>query len=163
MTHAGSTHQRGHCGLAVAVAFLLALTGCSSLASSLLTETDQTVLHASLSDERAWVRERAAIRLGDLGSRDSIGPLAVTASSDSDRWVRVRAAEALGRSGSPRAVPALTRALKDAEPDVQVAALSALAALDARSAAADIAALKESESLLVRGAAAAAHRELTQR
>ena len=161
MARSGSTHQHGRCGLAVAV--LLAITGCSSLASSLLTETDLAALHQKLSDERAWVRERAAIRLGDLGSRDSIGPLAAVALGDPDPLVRVRAVEALGRSGSPGAVPTLTKALTDAEPDVQVSALSALAALDARGAAADVAALMASESLLVRGAAAATHRELTQR
>lgn len=105
--------------------------------------------------ERHWWRngqpdltspgEQAAAALASIGSR-AFQP--VLAAITSDAWIaRRNAAWTLGAIDDPRAVPALSNALKDREPQVRRESAWALGAIDSREAVpALIAALKDSDA-----------------
>ncbi|MCG2676889.1 HEAT repeat domain-containing protein, partial [bacterium] len=68
----------------------------------------------------------AAIALGESGDRRAIEPLVNTLSEDGDKRVRRAAAWALGKIGNKKALPALKKALKDENKNVQEAAQKAI-------------------------------------
>ncbi len=128
-----------------------------------------------LRDEDWWVRERVMDALTDMAgetllghlvgflqdpsdsirrfgvdallrqrSPASLGPLLRTAASDPDWWVRERAIEAVAAIRDPRAVPHLADIMRR-NPQLQVACLTALSAIGGSGAAADVAALLQSD------------------
>ncbi len=78
-----------------------------------------------LESRRPKKRERAAVRLGDLGDPAAVAPLVGALSSDRDECVRVASAAALGQLRNARAVDSLITALKD--PDSMVGEAAAIA------------------------------------
>ncbi len=97
-----------------------------------------SALCSALSDSSYRVRETAASVLGRFRGPEtkSAAPYLVKALGDADPMVRLRAAESLGAIHSPEneirtiAVPALTKALKDGNVDVRIAAGFALTLMD---------------------------------
>jgi HEAT repeat protein len=159
------------CGLAMLGAVLLAACaatgGCSSAdrASTLAVinaQSDPLEIIPLLADKRAWVREHAALRLGVLGSEEAAPVLAAVLRGDGSPWVRVRAAEALGRIGMADSVRPLADALGDEDPNVQCAAMQALALIGDDSVLARVVGMTKSPNPLVRGCAEAVIRTLEE-
>jgi len=147
----------------LAVVFsLLGASGCALRAKDILKETDSEDLCGWLEDDRSWVREYAAFRLGQLKCVRATHDLCSLLKDDKP-WVRVRAAEALGRIGDPDAFGPLTAALlRNDTKSVQCAILSALAAIGRRDPEVMDAIRNKCRSrhLIVRGAARAALNKL---
>jgi HEAT repeat protein len=137
---------------------LLVCAGCSNLAERselgrIMREDDVARLVKDLRAERAWVREYAALRLGQLETPQAIPELEERLRSDPDPWVRARAAAALGALRSPEAIPALSAARTDESVDVRLAIADALGDIGGLEAEDVLFALDGDGDLLVRGAA----------
>jgi HEAT repeat protein len=149
---------------ALAICVLLA-AGCSLLPEQstlgrIMRDDDVTRLRGDLSADRAWVREHAAVRLGQLGAADALPDLEERLGSDPDAWVRARSAEAFGAIAVPGTAGPLVAALDDESIDVRLAAVGALARIGGREASDALTALRDAPDLLVRGAASDALRRL---
>ena len=72
------------------------------------------------------VRQLAVVNLGKLGDVNYLRPLQSLACGDPNTMVRREAASAIGRMRSRRAIPALVRITKDADPKVAMQALRGL-------------------------------------
>lgn len=71
-------------------------------------------LDAYLADERSWVREEAALVLGEhVASHRRASLERVLANREERPWVRAAAADALGRIADPASLPALEGALAE--------------------------------------------------
>ena len=115
-----------------------------------LTEIGKAVaaLGATLRDDHAEVRDRAAWALGELEEPAAV-PALVRALGDSDAAVREKAAWALGEIEEPSAVPALTAALKDGDLKLRRMAAWALGEIEDASAIPGlVAALKDNDTQL---------------
>lgn len=77
------------------------------------------LLIQGLLDEHSWVREEAAMQLGNIADEYSVQPL-ITALNDEVSSVRGKAAFALGRIGDTRASPHLKRIFSDSTEDSAV-------------------------------------------
>jgi twitching motility protein PilT len=97
-----------------------------------------------LLDPSASLRRFAVDALLRLKAPESLGALVRTAASDADWWVRERAVAAIAAVKDQRAVPHLVDLMLK-NPDLRVACVDALAAMDAKSASAHVAALLPSE------------------
>src|SRR5262249_15517166 len=108
--------MRASCLLAAWLAVGLALTGCGE------RERTLELLNSRQAPERAGALKR-------LAQRPAPGalPLFSQAARDPSALVRAEAATALGRSGDPRVVDLLTELANDADDEVQVRAVGALA------------------------------------
>ena len=91
-------------------------------------------LLALLESPAAYLRRRAALAVGRVGSRDGVEAL-VARLTDPEAEVRQMAAFGLGLIGDAGAAPALVDALADPAPQVQGRAAEALGRLGERSAA----------------------------
>ena len=115
-----------------------------------ITETGNAVaaLGATLRDDHAEVRDRAAWALGELEEPAAV-PALVRALGDSDAAVREKAAWALGEIEQASAVPALTAALKDGDLKLRRMAAWALGEIEDASAVPGlVAALKDNDTQL---------------
>ena len=86
---------------------------------------EETLLRL-VEDEKGGVRAAAAIGLGLLGARGSVSVLVGLLAKDDSYVVRREAAHALGLIGGSATVEPLKKALKDAKPEVVLAAAEAL-------------------------------------
>ena len=90
-------------------------------------------LRDALTHKEAAVRAEAALALGALRSRQSVGALCGLLAGDGNAMVREAAAQALGIIGGAQAANALEAASQeDAKAKVRKAALAGLAAIRAR-------------------------------
>jgi twitching motility protein PilT len=97
-------------------------------------------LVAYLKDPAENLRRFAVDALIRLKAPESLGALVRTATSDTDWWVRERAVAAIGAIKDQRAVPHIIDLMLK-NPDLRVACLDALGAMEARSASAHVASL----------------------
>lgn len=92
--------------------------------------TSRKELFARLGSSDPTVRRSAAFELGCRETDAVLGqPLLLSLARDTDPRVRAAVAFALGVVGTPKAIDALTTALKDADADVRFSALSSLSHL----------------------------------
>jgi HEAT repeat protein len=106
-----------------------------------------------LKDERYFVRQQAAIALGQIG--DSAVGLLLEMASSSTPSTREAAIEALGVIGSTRALDRVIEALSDSNPNVRSAAVRALGESSSERAVPHLIALLRDEWSALRGPAAA--------
>lgn len=100
------------------------------------SETAAPALRDALTHKEAAVRAEAALALGTLRSRQSVGALCGLLAGDGNAMVREAAAQALGIIGGAQAAGALEAAARDdAKTKVRKAALASLAAIRARRSA----------------------------
>jgi hypothetical protein len=78
-----------------------------------------------LKSSKAFARELAVVRLGELKVTSAVEPLIETL-KDKEPLVRQAAVRALGQIGEPRAIPAISNLLQDHDETVQIAALQVL-------------------------------------
>jgi HEAT repeat protein len=91
-------------------------------------EDRQTIwpLRAALADSDSWVRYFAADSLGRRRSVEAVPALLHAATSDAATHVRIAALNALGAVDAPDLVDVTTALLREGDPDVAAAALTAL-------------------------------------
>ena len=106
-----------------------------------------------LKDERYFVRQQAAIALGQMG--DSAVGLLLEMAGSSTPTTREAAIEALGSTSSTRALERVIEALSDSNPNVRSAAVRALGESSSERAVPHLIALLRDESSALRGQAAA--------
>lgn len=149
-----------------AVWALLAQLGCASLepaqiqTAGRMGKRDQ--LERWLADDRAWVREEAALALA-LDPEAGGLLVRVVANGEESSWVRAAAAKSLGIVGSKDTVVPLLlgiAATPNAEPELKLAAIEASCRLGGAEAVAGLAPVARDEDLLV---AAAAERMVLRR
>ena len=128
-----------------------------------MREDDVAQLREDLHADRAWVREHAAVRLGQLEAAEALPDLEERLASDPDAWVRARSAEALGAIAVPGTAGLVVGALDDESIDVRLAAVGALARIGGRGASDALESLRDAPELLVRGAVSDALRRLEGR
>jgi len=86
-----------------------------------------TILHESVDNTRAEVRQDAAVALGSMmGSKEALQILEKLLAEDKDPDVRLTAAAALGTLKSRQAIPALKKAMDDDDAGVSFTAIKAL-------------------------------------
>ncbi|MBN2499001.1 MAG: HEAT repeat domain-containing protein [Deltaproteobacteria bacterium] len=134
----------GACGL---------LAACATSLRELRACGDQAELAELLRDERSWVREEAALRLGELGGEAPARLLESILQDERERWyVRAAAARALSRIGDARSFGLLSglAARPELEPEIKIALIEALCACGPeQEALQSIAALAGDQDLLV--------------
>lgn len=82
------------------------------------TDTSLQFLLNALSHEKSYVREKAAVALGKIGSEAAI-PWQIDALNDEEFYVRGTAAEGLKQIGTEAVVTGLRQALCDRDPEVR--------------------------------------------
>ena len=102
-----------------------------------------------LSDESDVIRRFAVNVLGRLKDPKALRSLVQTATQDPDWWVKETAIEAVALINDERAIPYLVH-IMGADPDLQPVCIQALTDMNAKGAAAQVAALCNSESPDVR-------------
>jgi HEAT repeat protein len=113
---------------------VLVLASCSSVLGQTPLENAWSTLDTGLKEKSTGKRAKAVRVLGLLVKDSKAAGLAQEALGDLQPDVRIAAAAALGQMGANAAVPALKKALQDAEIAVVLAAANSLVMLRDRSA-----------------------------
>lgn len=110
-------------------------------------------LIAALQTGGPYVRERAAVALGETHDPRGVEPLVGAVRKDASGQVRYQAIEALGNIRDARAVPVLVEMLSSRDTDYRGAAAGALAKMqDARAGEALVAAFQRNDVIAIVGA-----------
>ncbi|MBI4711735.1 MAG: HEAT repeat domain-containing protein [Planctomycetes bacterium] len=83
----------------------------------------------ALADPSPYVRQDAAVALGEIGDTSAVTPLLKTLEDDTSSEVRRSTAQSLGKIGDSKAVDGLIHHLEDVSPGVAYAALQSLKTL----------------------------------